>query len=473
MRGDEGVLRTTQPDLNIPPDIPRQKGGHRGALTTGLILTVSMSAFEQLAVATVLPVAVDDIGGLSLYGWAFSGFMLAQIVGIAVAGRAADRQGLAAPFALGIALFALGLAGAGAAPSMPALIAARLLQGIGAGFVQVLAYAAVARGYPVEARPRLLALLSTAWVAPGLVGPALAAAIAGTIGWRWVFLSIIPLCGVAALLTLPALRPLAATPDVGTSPPRQVLPAAALALAVGLAVAALSRTELAVAIGGGAVAAAAALPSLRRLLPAGTLSAAPGAPAAVATVGLLSAAIFGTEVFLPLTLTELRAQPLTLAGLVLTASTIAWTAGAWLQERIVNRFSRRTVASAGLVLLTIGIATTMAILSPRVPPAVAVLTWGLACFGTGLAYSTASLVVLESASSGAEGEASTGLQLAFVLGTALGTGVGGAVLAQLTADGELTASVIATVDLLAVGAGLGALAVAQRLPRRIIDSPIR
>jgi MFS family permease len=83
-------------------------GAHR-ILTLGLIFTVSMTAFEAMAVATVLPATVADIGGLAYYGWAFSGFMLAEIVGISVAGAAGDRRGLAPAYTGGGALFITGL----------------------------------------------------------------------------------------------------------------------------------------------------------------------------------------------------------------------------------------------------------------------------------------------------------------------------------------------------------------------------
>ena len=76
-----------------------QKG--QRALTAGLLLAVVFIAFEALAVATILPTVVDEIGGLSIYGWTFSGFMLANLVGITIGGQVADRRGLATPFAVG------------------------------------------------------------------------------------------------------------------------------------------------------------------------------------------------------------------------------------------------------------------------------------------------------------------------------------------------------------------------------------
>ncbi|MGH2609538.1 MAG: MFS transporter, partial [Tepidiformaceae bacterium] len=146
----------------------------RGALTTGLVMMITVAAFEALAVATVMPAVKDDLGGVALYGWAFSAFLLASLVGITFAGEQADRHGPARPFAIGLALFAVGLAIGGLAPAMWVLVIGRAIQGLGAGVIPPVAYVAVARAYPDEARPRMFALFATAWVVPGLVGPGLA-----------------------------------------------------------------------------------------------------------------------------------------------------------------------------------------------------------------------------------------------------------------------------------------------------------
>src|SRR5437899_13040311 len=140
----------------------------RRALTTGLVLTITFIASEALAVGTVMPVVARDLGRLDLYGWVFSAFMLGSVVGIVVAGRQADRRGPALPYVGGLALFTAGLLIAGLAPSMPVLVAGRTLQGLGAGAVPAIAYVAIGRCLPDRLRPRMMAVLSTAWVAPGL-----------------------------------------------------------------------------------------------------------------------------------------------------------------------------------------------------------------------------------------------------------------------------------------------------------------
>src|SRR3712207_6308802 len=139
-----------------------------------------------------MPDVEDDLGGLAFYGWVFSGFMLACLVGIAYAGPLADERGPAQPFLAGLALFSVGLVAGGLAPTMPALVGARVVQGLGAGAIPAVAYASIGRSLPEAARPRMFAVLSTAWVLPGIFGPAVASVVADTVGWRWVFLGLLP-----------------------------------------------------------------------------------------------------------------------------------------------------------------------------------------------------------------------------------------------------------------------------------------
>ena len=147
-------------------------------LTSGLVLTTTFIAVEALAVITIMPQVEHDLRGLSLYGWVFSAFMLGSLVGTVAAGRDADRTGPARAYLAGVALFAAGLAVAGLAPSMGVLVVGRFMQGLGAGAVPATAYVAIGRGLPERLRARMMAVLSTAWVVPGVLGPVLSAQIA-------------------------------------------------------------------------------------------------------------------------------------------------------------------------------------------------------------------------------------------------------------------------------------------------------
>lgn len=178
----------------------------RKALTAGLVMTITLVAFEALAVATVMPVVARELGGLDLYGWVFSAFFLGDLIGIVVVGGLIDRGGLVRPLAGGLVLFSIGLVIGGLAPSMGVLVLGRFLQGLGAGAIPPTAYVVIGRSFPDELRPRMFATLSTAWVLPGVIGPAIAGGIAQLTSWRVVFLGLLPLIAVAAAITLPAIR---------------------------------------------------------------------------------------------------------------------------------------------------------------------------------------------------------------------------------------------------------------------------
>ena len=171
----------------------------------GLVSVVTLVAFESLAVITILPDIEDDLGGIAWYGWVTTAFFLGTMIGIVFAGDQADRRGAGRPYVGGLVLFAVGLLVGGLAPSMPVLVVGRFVQGFGAGVVPAIGYVAIGRAFPVEERPRMFAILSTAWVVPGLIGPVLAERVAGSVGWRWVFLGLLPLVAVAGSLVVPAM----------------------------------------------------------------------------------------------------------------------------------------------------------------------------------------------------------------------------------------------------------------------------
>jgi MFS family permease len=171
------------------------------------------------------------------------------------------------------------------------------------------------------------------------------------------------------------------------------------------------------------------VPAFRRLTPAGTLRAARGLPAAVLLRGVLTFAFFTADVYVALALQGWRGTSATVAGLALTAATLTWTAGAWTQAHYIGRYGARPFIRTGFVVLALGVLGFMAILSPAVPLAVGVAAWAVAGLGMGFAYSPLSLTVLREAPPESQGAATAGLQLSDVLGTALGSGVGGALIA--------------------------------------------
>jgi MFS family permease len=356
---------------------------------------------------------------------------------------------------------------------MLVLVAGRALQGIGAGAVPAIAYVSIGRSLPQRLQARMMAVLSTAWVVPGLVGPAISAGVASLVGWRWVFLGLLPVVAITGSIALPALFRLGKQPAVEGERPaagtvhrlRDGLAAAAGAglMLTGLSLVAAGRD---LAVGGVAlvVGIAAISASLRRLLPAGTFAAKPGLPAVMLSRGLLTFTFFGADAYVTLTITTVRHYSPAVAGIAVTGSTLAWTAGAWLQSRLNARWEARRLVGCGLVVILTGLGAMALVLSPAVPVAVGIAAWTVAGFGIGLAYAPTTLLMLRAAPPGREGWASASLSLADVLGTAIGIGLGGAAVAAVTAHGWPVADGVAIAFAIAGAGGLALGFASRRMP---------
>ena len=462
----------------------------RRLLTVGLILLITFVAAEALAVATVMPTVEQDLGDLGLYGWVFSGFFLGSLLGIVVAGRASDRMRPVIPFAVGLALFILGLVLAGTASSMPVLVAARVLQGIGAGALPTVAYVAIGREYPPSARPRMFALLSTAWVVPSLVGPGAAAVVGEHFGWRWVFLGLVPLvlvCGIGVMGSVGRIGTVSslATSTEAPADPLSEEPAeepvdgggradlrdvVVLTFGAGLTLWGLERHQLVLAVGATVIGLALLVPAFRRLTPAGTLSARPGLPAAVLIRGMLTFSFFGADAFITLSLTSVRGTSLGFASLAVTVCSLTWTAGSWTQERLLARRGPRPLVRGGLGLVGAGVALMMVTLLPGVPVALGIVAWGVAGLGIGMAYSPLSVTALAEAGHGQEGTATAGLQLSDVLGIALGTGLAGVIVAVGERAGWAPRPALLIVMAMALAMSVFGASLVGRLPRQVIPN---
>ncbi len=461
-------------------------GSGRGALCIGVVISVSLIAFEAMSVATILPVVSGELGGLGGYGWAFSAFMLANVVGTIATGQAADAKGPSAPFVTGLLFAAAGLLVAGLATTWPAFIVGRALQGLGGGAVMTTAYLTVRLGFPDHLRARVMALISSAWVLPALIGPAVAGLLADHLSWRAVFLGLIPLLLAVPLLMLPSLRRLGVSEGITPAGARRssrepfdgrnLLRALRLAAGVGLFLAGLSHhawTGALVSLLGIGLAAEAG----RHLLPVGILSARPGLPAGLLTRALLCYCYFGAEAFLPLGLTSLRGLSPGGAGLALSAAACTWFGGTWLQARLDGAFgeatrSRRAVVGFSVVVAGVALLAA-AVLLEGVPIPLAIACWALAALGMGLVYPTLSVIVLGLAPPGQEGQTSSSLNLAENLGIALGAGLAGAAVDWTAAWGWSSHGSIGAAYLVAIVPGLLGIAAAVRIGGDRLDRALQ
>lgn len=424
-----------------PTSSERIFGPEWRTLTIGILAVVSLVAFEAMAVATAMPVAVRELDGLRLYAWGFSAFLTASLVGMVVAGDHSDRRGPRTPFVVAVLTFGAGLVVAGLAATMSVFVLGRAVQGFGAGLAVVVVYVVVGRTYPERMRPRVFSALSSAWVVPAVVGPSIAGLVADHLSWRVVFLAVPPLIAPAVLLMLPRLRVIGPAEPGGGSR-RRVVPA--LCGAVGVASLQYAGQRLDVlSFPLVAVAVVLLVLGLPQLLPRGIFRVRRGLPTAVLMRGVLAGSFFGAEAFVPLMLIEERGVPTALAGVTLTAAAVSWSVGSWLQGRPSTSAPRDVLIRRGTGFVALGVAAVSLGLWTALPPYVAAVGWALGGLGMGLAMSSTSVVVLGLSSVQEQGFNSAALQLSDALGAIVLVGLGGAIFASSHGPGRNTGAFLA------------------------------
>ena len=337
------------------------------AIYSGLMAALLLASLDQTIVATALPRVVSDLGGLGLYSWAFTAYVLAMTVTVPLYGKLGDVYGSKPLFVFAIGIFLLGSVLCGLAWNMPALIAFRAVQGLGAGGLFALTHATIGRIVPPRARGRWQGLVAATFAVGSIAGPALGGVIVDNTSWRWIFFINLPVGALALLviwLTMPRRAPrLHHSVDYRG--------AALLAGGVGSLMLALSwggheyawRSPQVL----GALAASAALlisfglveRRVRETIIPFDLLRRPTVAAGVAGVGLTAMAMFGVVAFVPLFVQGVLGESATSSGAVLTPFMVsiaatAMLAGQWISwsgRYKPNALVGPVVLGAGLVLL--------------------------------------------------------------------------------------------------------------------------
>ncbi|MEO9139296.1 MAG: MFS transporter [Jatrophihabitans sp.] len=442
--------------------------------SVGILILITLIAFEAMAVNAALPTAARELDGLAAYGWAFTGFLVANVVGMVVSGQASDRVGAGRPMFAGLAAFTVGLVVGGSATTMIQLIAGRVVQGFGAGLIITAVYVVIGQIYPDGLRPALFAAISSAWVVPGLVGPPLSGLAAEHATWRLVFLGLAPFVVLGGLLLAPVLRALHAPRDAPPRDANRLL--RAFAVAGGVAALAWTGQHPSLAAGALAVAGVALLLwGLHRLLPRGTVVARAGVAAPIALRGLFAGAFFGMEAVLPLSLTVQHGFGPTEAALPLTVTGITWFLGSWWQGRqVVDDGAARRIRlmQVGFGLVAVSAAGMAITVVPSVPGWIAYPVWGLGGFGAGLTMASIGILLLRYTTDETRGSDSAALQLADGTSSAITTAIGGMLIA-FAARGAITDTAAFVSIFAAMGAiaALGAFAARRARPAEAHTGP--
>src|SRR5436305_593789 len=177
-----------------------QPGRERRLVTSAILLGMFLAALEATAVATAVPTAVGELGGVAHYSWVFSAYLLTSTTTVPLFGKLADLFGRKRTYLWSVAIFLLGSALCGFARSFPQLILFRAIQGLGAGGVSPVATTIVGDIYTLEERGRIQGIFSGIWAMASLVGPLLGGLLTDHLSWRWIFYLNIPFGLLSAVM---------------------------------------------------------------------------------------------------------------------------------------------------------------------------------------------------------------------------------------------------------------------------------
>ncbi|MFE0644827.1 MFS transporter [Streptomyces sp. NPDC058877] len=333
----------------------------RGPVVAALMLAMGLAALDGTVVSTAVPQIVGDLGGLSVFSWLFSGYLLAVTVALPVYGKLSDTFGRKPVLIAGTALFLLGSLLCATAWSMASLIAFRIVQGLGGGALQGTVQTLAADLYPLKERPKIQARLSSVWAASSVAGPAVGGLLAGYADWRWIFLINLPV-GLLALWLIGRhlVEPARATPRarvrVDWAGALGVFATGALLITAlvqaGVAWPWLSAPSLGL-FGGAAVLAALTVLVERRaaepIIP-GWVWRRRTIAAVNLSLGALGLLMVAPTAFLPTYAQSVLGLGPIAAGFVLSSWTVSWPISAAFANRVYGRIGFRLTAVLGISL---------------------------------------------------------------------------------------------------------------------------
>lgn len=399
-------------------------------VVAGIMLSLFMASMEGTVIATAMPTIVAQLGGLEIYSWAFSAYMLTSTCTVPVYGKLSDIYGRRIIYAVAMLLFLVGSVLCGFAQSMEQLIFYRALQGIGAGGVLPLAFIIIGDIFTFEERARMQGFFSGVWGVSSIIGPVLGGFLVDQASWHWVFfINVIP--GIVAFVLVwfalqdqVVRKERVAIDYMGAG----ILMAAVVLLLLGL-------NDLGASTGIVLIVASvflfillwwverrAADPVLPlhlyrdRLFLTATLHGA-----------LAGWAMFGSLSYVPLFVQSVMGTSATEAGTTITPMMLGWVVASVVGGRLLLRMGYRTVALTGMVLLTLGsfLVSQSGTDATRLEIMVYLTMMGV---GMGLSVPSFLIAVQSSVSKRNMGTATSTLQFSRSMGGTLGVSVMGAYL---------------------------------------------
>lgn len=399
-------------------------------VTIGILLSMFLASMESTVVATAMPTIVGQLGGLEHYSWVFSAFMLASTTAVPLYGKLSDIYGRRKIYVSAMALFLAGSILSGLATSMTQLIAARALQGLGAGGVQPLAFILIGEMFDLKQRAKMQGFFSGVWGVSSIVGPLLGGFLVDKFTWHWVFyINVVPGLLAAALVAFgwqehahPHERP--AVDYLGAA----LLTSSVVALLFGLLD--IGTLESWLLIG-------AAILLFLALLWVENRAADPVLPIRLFRSRLFSTAVahgifagcamFGSVSFIPLFVQSVMGTSATQAGITITPMLLGWVGASVVGMRLILKVGHRRLGVVGTATLVVG-AFLMTLIGAESSQVVMMVFIALMGIGMGLSIPSFLVAVQTNVERRHLGTATSTIQFSRSIGGTLGVSIMGAAL---------------------------------------------
>jgi EmrB/QacA subfamily drug resistance transporter len=399
------------------------------------MLSLFLASMESTVVATAMPTIVGQLGGLEHYSWVFSAFMLASTTAVPLYGKLSDIYGRRKLYVSAMALFLIGCILCGWANSMPQLIFARALQGIGAGGILPLAFILIGEMFTLEQRAKMQGLFSGVWGVSSIVGPLLGGFLVDQLSWRWIFYINLPPGLLAAALVAFAWRDQVHSHE---RPAVDYAGAALLTVSVVMLLLGLmgSGPSSWILITGASVLFILLLWVERRAAdPILPLSLFRDRLFATATAhGILTGwALFGSVSFIPLFVQAVLGTSATQAGITITPMLLGWVTASIIGTRLMLTIGYRKLGLIGTATFSVG-AFLMSRAGMNTSQISLMIFVALMGIGMGLSIPSFLIAVQTSVERRQLGSATSTLQFSRSIGGTLGVSVMGAALSARLAS---------------------------------------
>jgi EmrB/QacA subfamily drug resistance transporter len=401
------------------------------------VLTVMLlSALESTVVTTAMPTVVGRLGGINIYSWVFSAYLLTSTISMPIWGRLSDIYGRRNCFLATVVLFLLGSLLSGIAQTMPQLVIFRALQGLGAGGLLPLPLIIIGEIYTLEERAKMQIAFSSVWGGASLAGPIVGGFIIDHFSWRWIFLLNLPVGIVAALLvinSLPAKKVVATANQVDFKGAALLMLTILLLLlgCFGIGAQGVNTTSGILILGG--LIGLGGFVQIERHAPVPILSLTlfQNRTLVAGMLGNFFAgwAMFGIMSFMPLFMQIALGATATAAGKPLTVMLLSWVSCSFVMSRLVLRWSYYQLVLSGMTILCIGlIGLTLASNGLHLN----YMYVSLSFIGVGMGSATFALLIAMQQSAAKEelGMVTAAMQFFRTIGSTIGTTVDGALLSQ-------------------------------------------